>query len=76
MKNLIKAIRYLHEKDSNGTYEDMIKEIEREEVTVLDAKIECVVILQRWQNEEISPYNVQEFLEIQRVINDISYKNW
>lgn len=49
---LITLTDFLQENDVNGTYSEIIEEVENEELTVDEGIEECQEILQRWLEEE------------------------
>lgn len=71
MKNLIKAIKYLQVNDSNGTYVDILEEIENGELTIEEGKAECISILERWQEENLGSTDKKEYNKIQELIDSL-----
>ena len=59
MKKLINTIEYLQHNDQNGTYYEMLEEVENGTLTLTEAKIECITILQRLYNECVEGDNFQ-----------------
>lgn len=57
MENLLNTLSYLQNNDKNGTYMDMLDEIEDGTLTIKDAKLECITILQGLYNECIEGNN-------------------
>ncbi len=59
MKKLINAIEYLQQNDQNGLHYEILEEVENGTLTLVDAKIECITILQRLYNECVESDNFQ-----------------
>lgn len=72
MNELIDVIDYLQGNDKNGSYNEIIQEIEDGLLTTEEAKRECITVLKRWQTENLDPYDVVGFLKIQQIINSIT----
>ena len=60
MKNLKNAISYLAMNDRNGNYEEIIKEVEAEEITLEQARKEVADILKRWIDENLAPSDIKD----------------
>ena len=71
MKNLKNAISYLSIKDRNGSYEEIIKEVEADEITLEQAKNETIDILDRWLNENLAPSDIQDRETIEKLIKSL-----
>ena len=71
MKELKNVIEYLQDADKNGNYTDILQEIHEGDLSITDAKIECIAILKRWQVEEIAPNDIKTYNRLQNLIDSI-----
>ena len=71
MTNLIKVLYYLQQNDGNGNYMDILDEIEADTLTITDAKLECIAILQRWLTENVEENDIVTRYKINELINII-----
>lgn len=71
MKELKNVIKYLQDADKNGNYADILQEIQQGDLSITDAKNECIAILERWQVEEIAPTDTETHNRLQNLIDSI-----
>lgn len=72
MENLKNVISYLQTNDKNGSYYEILEEIENGELTIENAKDECIQILSQWQNENLAPTDIEEYNRMQKLIDSIT----
>jgi len=72
MKNLINVIKYLQYNDKNGSYTDIIEDINGGSVTLDEGKQECVAILTQWKTENLAPSDIEEQQRINKLINSLN----
>lgn len=71
MKNLINVIKYLQYNDKNGSYTDIIEDINGGSITLDEGKQECVAILTQWKTENLAPSDIEEQQRINKLINSL-----
>ena len=71
MKNLKNAIDYLSMNDSNGNYNEIVKEVEAGEITLESAKREVADILNRWLNENLAPSDIKDRQAMENLIESL-----
>ena len=74
MKNLKNAISYLAMNDRNGNYEEIIKEVEADEITLEQAKKEVADILNRWIDENLAPSDIKDRQTMENLIESLVEK--
>ena len=71
MKALSNVIEYLQDADKNGNYADILQEILNGELSITDARLECITILKRWQLEEVAPSDTKTYNRLENLIDSI-----
>ena len=71
MKNLKNTINYLTMNDRNGNYEEIIKEVEADEITLEQAKKEVADILKRWIDENLAPSDIKDRQTMENLIESL-----
>ena len=71
MKTLKSAIDYLSMNDRNGNYEEIIKEVEADEITLEQAKKEVADILKRWIDENLAPSDIKDRQIMENLIESL-----
>lgn len=70
MNKLTNVINYLQHNDRNGTYEDMIEEIENGELTIEEARECCIDTLKQWQEDNIN--DIKYYNRFQNLIDSLN----
>ena len=70
MDKLTNVINYLQHNDQNGTYEDMIEEIENGELTIAEAREYCIDTLKQWQEDNIN--DIKYYNRFQNLIDSLN----
>ena len=71
MKNSKNTINYLTMNDRNGNYEEIIKEVEADEITLEQAKKEVADILKRWIDENLAPSDIKDRQTMENLIESL-----